>query len=926
MAFKPFNFFRKHAKILMAATVLLAMFSFIVADALSMRGSGGSMFAQKVKGWFGIVDHQIANVDGKGYDFDRLYQVFNQRRLAAEYVAAVQRTGMENVLRDAGFTREDRSSRERYNKKLEEVRKNNPDAVKAIESPPSTLSIEAALQPFRSFEQQVEQYNQLQQYRSMGFDPSMFGNIEQPKESDSPVYPLSLVEHLYWLKKADDLGVVFSTEAVRRDLVRTGYDRIRPEELGSIANDLLKQRGKGVSTDQLVQYVADEIRAMMAKAAVQDPERFGSALLSTQVTPYDLWKAYQEIKTQLVVGVLPIRVDSNEFLSRVELPPAGDKEKWKEFAESKLKPLFEAHKEKEPDPSRDTPGFKVPKRVQIEFLHGDLRGSTDARKYYERMAATEDGLSLAVQAMSGLGLPLPTTQAQRALSLYEANKLRGRYSLKENPISMMLGGVELADGSRYQLPLPAGPGPFATGPGVEKQTVSQHVLDVASALVQAPATPFGIGVVLRPTPRKVDRTLPQPHPLEAAGLAAALAGGMGPLQPGSLGLLSRVDLSERSQPFSEVAPAVLDEMIEDQCRVLLDRDLDSLQKDLSNFGKTYRTEFEKWKRLKNNFDSRGVKAPDFTPPLFTRKEGDKEVKEPVRDYIARFAKSRGLTYEGMKEPRGPFELFVEKDASPMGSILRPVLTKAIPPMDTRRPDDLVRGQLLANRGLFEPRDAQAPTAAMRDPTVKPWEYVVHWKVAETDARVPTFAEAEEKVLDAWKLQEARKLVEEQARHLAKQAKTEDGERILRDKEGYLLEKILARYEGIAFNYKKSNITYIDMPPDDLIDQALNALKDKGDTLLVANKPKSIYYLLVLKNRDEPKATSQDAIAKFDFDVIVPDQPLQIRVDNETISQWVQHQQTREFLKQWRDYLRNKTQYAEKDAEAAWEQFKSASRN
>jgi hypothetical protein len=922
MAFKPFNFFRKHAKILMAATVLLAMFSFIIGDAISMRGGGGSALSRRLKGWFGIVDNPIAEVGGQGYDFNLLYDVFNQRRITQEFVQAVQQTGRENVLKDAGFTREDRSSEERFQKKREEILKNRPDALKPLMMDPSSLALEAVLSPLVELQQRLDRYIQVQQFARRGLDTSFFGPVDLPEETDYPGHPQNLVEFLYWQKKADDLGIVISSEAVRRDLVRAGFGRVREEDLSAIADRVLKNKSSGASTDQVIEWVANEIRAMIARAVVQDPGRVPGILLSTQVTPYDLWQAYVQVRTQLTVGMLPIKVDSQEFLSRVELPPQGDTEKWKEFTENKLKPLFEKYKNQEPDPTRDTPGFKIPKKYQIEFVYGSLSGVTDARTHYGQVVAAETALSLAGQAMAWAPLPVPGAEIYHAIRVYESHKLSGRYRLPEDARTLFATGTPLPDGSRYQLPLPPGPGPFGTGPGIERQTGSQQVLDVATALTQSSATPFGFTAVLRPTAFLVTRTLPQAHALEAVAAAASVGQNIGVrlLDPNLLAFAART--TEQHQPFHDVAAGIFNEILDDEVRLRLDRDLISLQKELENYGKTYRAELEKWRRQKSALEARGTKAPDFTPPPLTRKEGDKEVKEPVKDYVARWAKTRGLMYEGMKEPRGPYDLFNEKDATPMGTILRPVLQRSLPTFDLR-PEEGIRNQLLGPRGLYEPATARAPNP-IRDYTVKPMEYVLHWKVDETEARVPAFAEVEDKVLEAWKLQEARALAEEQANRFAKEAKTEDGERLLLDQPGYLPDKYLSRYEdlGRSLNFRKATHSYIELPPDDLLDKVLNALKEKGDTLVFANRPKSIYYLLVLKRRDEPKATLAKDIGEFDLNVIIPDQPRQMKVEGEAISTWVQHQRTREFLKAWLAYLRDRTHYDEAEANKAYDQFKS----
>jgi hypothetical protein len=910
MAFKPLHFFRKRQKLMMAGLVLIAMITFIGVVG-SGQGIGGG-WAASIKGIFGVVDHAVGTVGGQGYDVSRLHSMAMQRRSAADFVMGVNQYGQEKLLEDLGFTKEDRTSNERFQKKRDELLKKDPGALKDLNAAPASLAIEA-IGVFVQRNQIIRQY---------GIDPTLLGVPD-------PLQPEPLLEFAYWLKKADEFGIVMSADRIKQDLIRAGHSRIKEQDFITIASSMKP----AVASDTVIGWVGDEIRVMMAKTIVMAPDSGTRSMLAAQVTPLDLWKAYVEIKTQLVVGVLPIQVNSKEFLDRVQIPAKNDTAKWQEFVEQKLKPYFEEHKKQTPDPLRDSPGFMIPKKYQVEFLYGDLRIGTDTRKYYEQAAVVEDAKQLLADALSLVPLPLPKVEADRAVHTYNGNKMTGRYRLPDDLQSVMVAGVELADGSRYQLPLPAGPGPFNTGPGVERQAAAQQALDVATALTQGPLSPLAISSAFRPTPRKATRTLPQPQPWELA--SALVSRGMGlnlgvlDLNPNVLSFLARVDYSEETKPFAEVLPIIRDEMIEDQCRTLLQRDLNQLKKDLDEYGKKVRPEFEKWKRLKTSAEASGKTVEDFDEknkkPMFVHKEGDKEIKEPVLDYLKRFASVRGMTLAAMKEPRGPYDLIDEKDSTPFGEKLRPVYVRSMAATD-RKPDELIRTALIGARGkgIYDATEVQAPPMSQYS---KPWEYVLHWKFNETDARVPSFSEAEPQVIEAWKLKEARAFAEEEANTRAKQAKTEDGERTLIDLPSYLPEKYLGRYEETGpLNYRKSNITYVDNPPDDLVDQALSKLKEKGDTLVVANKPKSIYYMLVLKSRDEPRATSKESVAKFDYFVIIPDRTAQIKVDSEEISSWVQRERAREFIKHWEKYFRNRTEYDEKEAARAADALRSYSRN
>ena len=56
------------------------------------------------------------------------------------------------------------------------------------------------------------------------------------------------------------------------------------------------------------------------------------------------------------------------------------------------------------------------------------------------------------------------------------------------------------------------------------------------------------------------------------------------------------------------------------------------------------------------------------------------------------------------------------------------------------------------------------------------------------------------------------------------------------------------------NYRPATPPVIEKPTADLLDQVLSNLKEKGDAIVVHDRPRSNYYVIVLKERDEPKAS------------------------------------------------------------------------
>src|SRR5262249_28197724 len=92
-------------------------------------------------------------------------------------------------------------------------------------------------------------------------------------------------------------------------------------------------------------------------------------------TPDEFWKYYQDNRTTLRVEMLPIKVA--DFIDKVGPTPTDA------TTEQALKDLFERHKESEPNPVRDEPGFHEPRRIGVEWV-ASRSDSPHARQQAER--------------------------------------------------------------------------------------------------------------------------------------------------------------------------------------------------------------------------------------------------------------------------------------------------------------------------------------------------------------------------------------------------------------------------------------------------------------------------------------------------------------------------------------------------------------
>ena len=112
MALRPFEFFRKRQKLMLAALTLIAMFLFIVGDALGVRsGQGGGGDAGTIKKWF-TSKEAVATVGGRELDARDLNELAMQRVAVLQLVDYVWNAGRANFNRSLGLTPADATNRE----------------------------------------------------------------------------------------------------------------------------------------------------------------------------------------------------------------------------------------------------------------------------------------------------------------------------------------------------------------------------------------------------------------------------------------------------------------------------------------------------------------------------------------------------------------------------------------------------------------------------------------------------------------------------------------------------------------------------------------------------------------------------------------------------------------------------------------------
>jgi peptidyl-prolyl cis-trans isomerase D len=187
--------------------------------------------------------------------------------------------------------------------------------------------------------------------------PTPFGGV---KDRD-------LVDALILQHEANRLGMPATPDMGREFLKKITNNQMTSETFDLFLSRLNLQ----VSGDQVLADIANQIR-------LANVRRLSGAPV---VTPYDVFRTYRAQNER--VSARCAMVDVERFAARVPEP-----------SEAEVRAEYDEYKKVLPDPERDTPGFKVPRQIQVEILSIDgnalARGITDKLTDSELRTAYEN--------------------------------------------------------------------------------------------------------------------------------------------------------------------------------------------------------------------------------------------------------------------------------------------------------------------------------------------------------------------------------------------------------------------------------------------------------------------------------------------------------------------------------------------------------
>jgi hypothetical protein len=169
-----------------------------------------------------------------------------------------------------------------------------------------------------------------------------------------------LVDAMILQHEADRLNIPATAEIGREWLKQITGGRMN----GELFNILFSRFSNEVSEEHLLTDIANQVRLRKVRGLLGYPV----------VTPYDVYCSYRDQNERVAAKILEIPVDS--FLSRVAEPTA-----------SEIQALYDLYKDVLPNPARESPGFKIPRRVQLEIL--SLDGNALARGMRDKVTEAE---------------------------------------------------------------------------------------------------------------------------------------------------------------------------------------------------------------------------------------------------------------------------------------------------------------------------------------------------------------------------------------------------------------------------------------------------------------------------------------------------------------------------------------------------------
>lgn len=338
MAFNLYAGFTKYKRVWMAAILLLCMITFVLCTGVS--GDFSDIVLRAIGGRRGTV---VASIDGANIYREDIEKLKKQRKVANSFMLSSARHMIDSI-----------------NDRL----KNTKEFEKTDEGKEALTRLQVARQVLTLKTKNT----------------NFFGTGTKIDD---------LVDFRMWLAEADRLGVFLTPENVvgsikepgliEMDLVKRlatiGMSREQIQQIDyQVFQEIRSNHGYDIDAQFIFKALENEYRARIAQLAASEyqlrtadgnvikrvPPQSGvpAELVRAPMTPGQIWDTYKDQRAEFDVVLLPIPV--SVFTKEIAAP---DKRA--------LEDLFEKHKKTVFDPAADSPGFRKPNQIKVQWASAD---------------------------------------------------------------------------------------------------------------------------------------------------------------------------------------------------------------------------------------------------------------------------------------------------------------------------------------------------------------------------------------------------------------------------------------------------------------------------------------------------------------------------------------------------------------------------
>jgi len=181
--------------------------------------------------------------------------------------------------------------------------------------------------------------------------PKGLGTQLSPAQSEE-----ELIRKMLLAAKAEAMGLKVDNEAVFDMLYQLGDGELTRSDLGVIFNQTLGQR-RGFTQQRLMDQLQHELLAqqmlMLSQAGIVGQTGF-------VLPPHEAWELHNRMRRRAQTEMVALKVD--DFKSQVTRPPT----------DAEVLALYEAAKDRFPDPNSPEPGFRRRPRAGFEYVRADF--------------------------------------------------------------------------------------------------------------------------------------------------------------------------------------------------------------------------------------------------------------------------------------------------------------------------------------------------------------------------------------------------------------------------------------------------------------------------------------------------------------------------------------------------------------------------